>query len=90
MSRSVNCRKFGKILPGLEQPPFPGPLGQHIYDNVSQQAWEAWQHLQTMLINEKHLSLQDMDTRHYLLTQMKKFFNNEETDKPTGYSEISE
>ena len=37
--------------------PLPGPKGQDIFDNVSKQAWQDWQAHQTMLINEKHLSL---------------------------------
>lgn len=90
MSRTVHCRKYDAELPGLPHPPFPGPLGQDIYNNISQQAWDAWQDLQTMLINEKHLSLQDMEARHYLLDQMKKFFDNDETDQPSGYTETTE
>jgi Fe-S cluster biosynthesis and repair protein YggX len=81
----VLCRKFGKQLPGLKAPPMPGPLGQDIYENVSSKAWNDWQELQTMLINEHHLSMQDFDARRYLMAQMKKFFANDEVDKPSGY-----
>ena len=42
MPRMVMCAKFGKELPGLERPPIKGELGQRIYENVSQQAWELW------------------------------------------------
>ena len=63
----------------------PGSLGQDIFENISVKAWEDWQELQTMLINEQHLSLQDLDARRYLMEQMKKFFGNEEVDRPTGY-----
>ncbi len=41
--RLVKCAKYGKELRGLEQPPFPGALGQRIYEGVSQQAWNEWQ-----------------------------------------------
>ncbi len=85
MTRTVFCRKFGKELPGFDTPPIPGPLGQDIYDHVSIQAWTEWQELQKMLINEHHLSLQDLSARRYLMDQMKKFFQNEEVDKPSGY-----
>ena len=85
MTRLVLCRKYGEQLPGLETPPMPGPLGQDIYENVSIKAWEDWQELQTMLINEHHLSMQDFDARRYLMAQMKKFFDNEEVDRPSGY-----
>ena len=41
-SRTVNCVKLGAESPGLEQPPFPGELGQQIYEQVSQEAWDSW------------------------------------------------
>ncbi|MCY4130670.1 MAG: oxidative damage protection protein [Gammaproteobacteria bacterium] len=83
--RTVQCRKHGKELPGLDAPPMPGPLGEDIYDNVSAKAWQEWQELQTMLINEHHLSLRDSDSRKYLLDQMNRFLRNEETETPAGY-----
>ena len=66
-----------KELEGLAMPPMPGPKGQDIYENVSKLAWEEWQNQQTMLINEKHLSLMDVNNRKYLQAQMDRFFNNE-------------
>lgn len=85
MTRIVHCRKYDEKLPGLERAPFPGALGEDIYVNISQRAWDEWQRLQTMLINENHLSLQDAAARHYLLEQMKKFLSNKPTDRPSGY-----
>ena len=85
MSRTVMCRKYGKELPGLEAPPYPGPKGQEIFDEVSAQAWEEWQAHQTMLINEKHLSLADPQTRKYLQTEMEKFLAGEDFDRAEGY-----
>ena len=40
--RMVKCVKLGKELPGLEEPPWNGALGQRIFDNVSQEAWNLW------------------------------------------------
>ncbi|MET4028222.1 Fe-S cluster biosynthesis and repair protein YggX [Marinobacter sp. MBR-99] len=85
MSRTVFCRKYQKEMEGLAMPPMPGPKGQEIYDNVSKQAWEEWQNQQTMLINEKHLSMMDPNNRKYLQAQMERFFNNEPFDKAEGY-----
>ena len=31
----VQCVKLGQELPALDRPPFPGPLGQRIYDEIS-------------------------------------------------------
>jgi len=64
----------------------PGPLGQEIYDTVSAKAWQEWTELQTMLINENHLSLRDPSSRRYLNEQRKKFFANEDWDRPEGYT----
>ena len=85
MSRTVYCRKYQKELPGLPVPPLPGPKGQDIYNNVSQQAWQEWQQQQTMLINEKHLSLASADDRRYLQEQMDRFLANENHDQAEGY-----
>ena len=85
MSRTVNCKKYGKELPGLVVAPYPGPKGQEIYENVSQQAWKDWQNLQVMLINEKQLSMVNGDDRKYLQAEMDKFFNNEDHDHAEGY-----
>lgn len=85
MSRTVICRKFQQELPGLDAPPFPGPKGQEIFDHVSKQAWEAWKAHQTMLINEKHLSLADPQARKYLQEEMGKFLAGEDYDQAEGY-----
>jgi Fe-S cluster biosynthesis and repair protein YggX len=85
MTRTVNCRKYKKALPGLPVPPYPGPKGQEIYESVSQQAWTEWQKQQTMLINEKHLNMADAAHRKYLQEEMEKFLNNEEYDRAEGY-----
>lgn len=85
MSRTVFCRKYQSEQEGLARPPFPGPKGQDIYDNVSKQAWQEWLHEQTMLINEKHLNLMDVNNRKYLQAQMDRFFNNEPFDQAEGY-----
>lgn len=90
MSRMVQCRKYNKELPGLAVPPYPGPKGQEIYENVSQQAWQEWQAQQTMLINEKQLNLMDPDTRKYLQQELDKFLANEEYDRAEGYVPPSE
>ena len=79
MSRTVQCAKLGKELEGLERPPYPGELGQKIYDNISKEAWQLWMKQQTILINEYRLSVIDPKAREFLEDQMQKFlFENEE------------
>ena len=90
MSRSIFCKKYQKELEGLDAPPFPGPKGQEIFDSISKQAWLDWQTHQTMLINEKHLSLVDPEARKYLQQEMDKFFAGEDYDKAEGYVAPSE
>ena len=85
MSRMVQCKKYGKELPALAAPPYPGPKGQEIFESVSQQAWSEWQAQQTMLINEKQLNMMNADDRKYLQAEMDKFLNNEEFDTAEGY-----
>ncbi|MCM0613199.1 oxidative damage protection protein [Marinobacter sediminum] len=85
MSRTVFCRKYQKELDALDFPPMPGKKGQELLETISKQAWEEWQSQQTMLINEKHLSLMDPNTRKYLQAQMERFFSNEPFDKAEGY-----
>ncbi|MEM1437053.1 MAG: oxidative damage protection protein [Pseudomonadota bacterium] len=81
----VQCRKYGEQLPGLERPPMPGPGGQDLFNNVSARAWAEWQQLQTMLINEKHLSVREPEARKYLNEQRRRFFANEPVDRAEGY-----
>ena len=85
MTRQVHCRKYDEELEGLERPPFPGPRGEEIFQTVSRKAWEAWLHHQTMLINEKHLSLMDPATRTYLDEQRHRFLSNQPFDRAEGY-----
>ena len=35
--------KLGQDLPGLDAAPFPGPLGQRIFEGVSKRAFDLWQ-----------------------------------------------
>ncbi len=84
-TRIVMCRKYGKDLPGLGAPPFPGEEGDDIFASISQQAWDDWLSLQTMLINEKRLRVFDPKAKAYLAEQRRKFLANQETDRPVGY-----
>jgi len=85
MARTVHCSKYKKELPGLERPPFPGPKGVEIFENVSQQAWIEWHEHQTRLINEKELTLTDPAARKFLQEQMTKFLNDEEFEQAEGF-----
>ena len=85
MARTVFCKKYQQELPGLNAPPYPGPKGQEIFEQVSQQAWQEWQKHQTMLINERHLSMMDAKDRSFLQEQMDKFLSGEDYELAEGY-----
>ncbi|RMH47105.1 MAG: oxidative damage protection protein [Gammaproteobacteria bacterium] len=85
MSRMVFCKKLQKELPGLPFVPYPGELGQRIYKEISMEAWQQWLKHQTMLINEKRLSLADPEARAYLAGEMEKFLFGGDYDMPEGY-----
>lgn len=85
MARMVKCIKLGREAEGLDFPPVPGELGKKLWENVSKEAWAAWQKHQTMLVNENRLNLADARARKYLMTQMEAYFFGEGADKPAGY-----
>ncbi|MDE2234310.1 MAG: oxidative damage protection protein [Gammaproteobacteria bacterium] len=85
MTRMVHCILLDKELEGLERPPWPGGLGQRIYEQVSRQAWQQWLQHQTMLINEYRLSALDPKARKFLMQEMEKFLFTGESQRPEGY-----
>ena len=89
MSRKVQCVKLGEELDGLDFAPFPGPLGEKIYNSVSKEAWKQWLAQQTILINEYRLSSLDPKAKTFLQEEMQKFlFNDEEIDMPEEFKAI--
>ncbi len=85
MTRMVKCTKLGVEAEGLESPPFPGPKGQFIYDNVSQQAWQEWMNMQTMIINEQRLASFDPKAKKLLEQEREKFLFSGGFEMPEGY-----
>ena len=85
MTRKVQCVLLGAEADGLDYVPYPGELGQRIYENVSQQAWQQWLGHQTMLINEYRLTPIEPQARQFLETEMEKFFFGEGSKKPDEF-----
>ena len=85
MTRMVQCVKLGREAEGLDFPPYPGALGQRIFENVSKEAWQGWIRFQTMLVNENRLNLADARARKYLAEQMENYFFGEGAAMPAGY-----
>ena len=74
MTRTVQCVLLKKEAPGLDRTPYPGALGQRIFESVSKEAWQRWVGHQTMLLNEYRLSPIDPKARKFLEEEMEKFF----------------
>lgn len=81
-SRMVQCAKYGRELPGLARPPFPGELGKRIFEQVSQRGWELWQQQVTILINHYGLNMADPRAQEFLMEQMEEFFFGEGAELP--------
>ena len=86
MSRMIHCQLLDKELEALAFQTYPGELGKRIFENISQQAWQQWLALQTMLINENRLSPINPEHRTYLEAEMEKYFFGEGSEKPEGYN----
>jgi Fe-S cluster biosynthesis and repair protein YggX len=77
--------KLGREAEGLERPPYPGELGQRIFENVSKEAWQKWLGHQTMLINEYRLVAFEPKARKFLVGEMEKYFFGGGSEKPEGF-----
>lgn len=86
MSRMVNCVVLKKEAEGLDKAPYPGEIGQRIFENASKEAWQMWMKQQTMLMNENKLSPIDPKHRQFLVDEMEKFFFGEGSTTVDGYT----
>lgn len=85
MSRMVHCVLLKQEAPGLNRPPYPGELGQRIFENISKEAWARWVAHQTMLINEYRLTPIEPKARKFLETEMEKFLFSTGSQTPEGF-----
>lgn len=51
------CRRTGRPGTRLPAPPFKGPIGRWIHENISAETWRAWIGQGTKVINEMRLDL---------------------------------
>ncbi len=90
MTRQVKCVLLGIDAEGLDYVPYPGELGQRIFENVSKQAWQQWLNHQTMLINEYRLTPIEPKAREFLEKEMEQFFFGEGSEKPKEFTPRSD
>lgn len=85
MTREIFCIKYQQQAEGLDAPPYPGELGQRIFDHVSKAAWSEWLEHQKMLVNEYRLNMADKRARQYLLEQTERHFFGDGAEVASGY-----
>ncbi len=85
MARTVHCVKLDKDLDGLEKPPFRGPLGERVFENVSAQAWRGWLEHSKMLINEYRLDLTSESGQRLWMTECEKYFFGDGSSAPPEF-----
>ncbi len=83
--RMVQCVKFQRELPGLDEPPFDNDLGRRIYENVSKDAWKLWLEHLKMIVNEYRLNLVEREAQQIVKEQMEQYFFGEGAALPPGY-----
>jgi len=83
--RMVHCIKMGRELPGLAEPPWPGDLGQRIYENVSAQGWKLWEDRMRMILNEYRLMPWQKEAQDLMAKAMEDFFFGQGAAPPPGY-----
>jgi len=81
----IHCVKLGKELSGLERAPYPGVLGQRIYESISKEAWQQWLQHQTILVNEYRLSMFEPKAKQFLLSEMEKYLFGGGAIMPEGF-----
>lgn len=83
--RLVQCVKLNKELPGLDNPPIEGEVGQKVYDNVSKEAFKMFLEHFKMIINEYRLDLTSPATDKVFEDQMQEYFFGEGAQLPDEY-----
>ena len=71
-------------LPALTEKPWPGELGQRIYDHVSEQAWQMWEERMKMILNEYRLMPFQKEAQDLVARHMEEFFFGEGASLPPG------
>ena len=90
MSRTRFCTFLNKEAEGQDFQLYPGEVGKRIYNEISKEAWAQWLKKQTMLINEKKLSMMNLDDRKLLEQEMINFLFEGHDVHIEGYTPPSE
>ncbi|QJC30022.1 oxidative damage protection protein [Enterobacteriaceae endosymbiont of Plateumaris sericea] len=63
MSREIFCIFYKCKMKGLDHYIYPEYIGQIIFNQISEKAWNKWLNKQTKLINENNLNM--MNKKHF-------------------------
>ena len=85
MPRTVFCQYEQRDTEGLDFVPYPGELGQRIFNHIGKSAWSKWLAHQTMLINENRLSPRDPQHRAFLEAELEKYLFGGGAEAPAGF-----
>lgn len=86
MDKKIFCKKLKREGTALTEAPFPGPMGERILAEISQEAWQGWLEFQTMLINENRLDLLKRESKDFIKAEREKYlFSDDECERPSGY-----
>jgi len=77
-TRLVQCVKLEAELPGIKRRPFPNELGEYVYANLSQQAWQMWLTESVRYINTYRVDLASKEGTDFMLKQMRIWLGLEE------------
>ena len=86
MSRTIFCTFLKKDAEGEDFQLYPGEIGKRIYNEISKEAWSQWITKQTMLINEKKLSMMNIEDRKLLEQEMVNFLFEGQDVHIAGYT----
>jgi len=87
MSRTVFCQVLQSEAPGLDTPPYPGELGERIYNDISAEGWKQWLDRLTIIINENGLNTADPGSMQVIEQHMLGFLFKEgdQGQLPSGF-----
>jgi Fe-S cluster biosynthesis and repair protein YggX len=83
--RTVFCVKFQREMPGLDEAPFGGELGEKVFQNVSAEAWKMWGEHCKMLLNEYRLNPANKQDQELIVKQLEQYFFGEGAALPSNY-----
>ena len=83
--RRFTASSSAASCPASTRRPWPGPLGQRIYDHISAEAWELWEERMKMILNEYRLLPFQKEAQELIAKHMEEFLFGEAAALPPGY-----